>query len=203
MQASTQAGSTQGTSQKCNPRTQPRRLTALQKVPRLRPLEVRISSQPLLTGHHEAGLVEQCCTCYAICRYGMRCADLGSSHRLRVAITGFPASTERWRTPNLSLICNSRLLQLNVVMKVGKTSLILISGILCCAKWINVVLQDSPTMNGHDESATSSSTDYSPSKPLSTPKGLPSLNGKHQDSTGKAKAGAGIDPQPIQPRCIL
>ncbi len=47
------------------PRTQPRRLAALQKVPRLRPLEVRISSQPLLTGHHEAGLVEQCCTCYA------------------------------------------------------------------------------------------------------------------------------------------
>ena len=44
-------------------------------------------------------------------------------------------------------------------------------------------------MNGHDESATSSSTDHSPSsKPLSTPKGLPSLNGKHQDSTAKAKA---------------
>ena len=43
-------------------------------------------------------------------------------------------------------------------------------------------------MNGHDESATSSSTDYSPSKPLSTPKGLPSLNGKHQDSAAKAKA---------------
>ena len=43
-------------------------------------------------------------------------------------------------------------------------------------------------MNGHDESATSSSTDYSPSKPLTTPKGLPSLNGKHQDSAAKAKA---------------
>lgn len=43
-------------------------------------------------------------------------------------------------------------------------------------------------MNGHDESVTSSSTDTSSSKPLTTPKGLPSLNGKHQDSSAKAKA---------------
>lgn len=44
-------------------------------------------------------------------------------------------------------------------------------------------------MNGqHDESVTSSSTDPSPSKGPATPKGLPSLNGKHQDSSAKAKA---------------
>ena len=43
-------------------------------------------------------------------------------------------------------------------------------------------------MNGHDESNTSSSTDTSPGKPLITPKGLPSLNGKHSDSSAKAKS---------------
>ena len=43
-------------------------------------------------------------------------------------------------------------------------------------------------MNGHDDSITSSSTDASPSKPLATPKGLPSMNGKHTDSPAKAKA---------------
>ena len=43
-------------------------------------------------------------------------------------------------------------------------------------------------MNGHDDSITSSSTDTSPSKPLATPKGLPSLNGKASDSAAKAKA---------------
>lgn len=42
-------------------------------------------------------------------------------------------------------------------------------------------------MNGHDDSLTSSSTDTSPSKPLATPKGLPSMNGKHTDSAAKAK----------------
>ena len=42
-------------------------------------------------------------------------------------------------------------------------------------------------MNGHDDSITSSS-DNSPSKPLATPKGLPSLNGKASDSAAKAKA---------------
>jgi hypothetical protein len=47
---------------------------------------------------------------------------------------------------------------------------------------------ESPLMNGHDESGTSSSTDTSPGKPLTTPKGLPSLNGKHTDSSVKAKA---------------
>lgn len=43
-------------------------------------------------------------------------------------------------------------------------------------------------MNGHDDSITSSSTDTSPSKPLATPKGLPSLNGKPSDIAAKAKA---------------
>ena len=43
-------------------------------------------------------------------------------------------------------------------------------------------------MNGHDDSITSSSTDTSPSKPLATPKGLPSLNGMASDSAAKAKA---------------
>ena len=43
-------------------------------------------------------------------------------------------------------------------------------------------------MNGHDDSTTSSSTDTSPSKSLTTPKGLPSLNGKPSDSAAKGKA---------------
>ena len=73
-------------------------------------------------------------------------------------------------------------------MRADNTSLIFMSGLLCCANWGETGAADSPSMNGHDESATSSSTEYSPSKPLSTPKGLPSLNGKHQDSAAKAKA---------------